>query len=113
MTDAQFPNRELRITARPGNWWAGIELLVEGYDIHAKKRFVLESSYKEVNRYERLEPSFTMDPKRAQELMDSLWASGLRPTEGAGTAGAMAATQRHLGDLRQILFETLGIEKPK
>lgn len=40
----------------------------------------------------------------AQELMDSLWQCGLRPTEGAGSAGALAATERHLADLRQICF---------
>ena len=46
----------------------------------------------------------------AQELMDSLWQCGLRPTEGAGSAGALAATERHLADLRQICFSF--IESP-
>jgi hypothetical protein len=37
-----------------------------------------------------------------QELMDSLWTVGIRPTEGQGSAGAMAATQKHLEDLRTL-----------
>lgn len=38
----------------------------------------------------------------AQVLMDTLWNCGIRPTEGAGTAGTMAAAQAHLQDLRSI-----------
>jgi hypothetical protein len=41
--------------------------------------------------------------------MDDLWASGVRPTEGNGSAGAMRAVERHIDDLRKIAFKTLGI----
>ena len=34
-------------------------------------------------------------------LMDSLWDCGLRPTKGAGSAEAMAATQEHLKSLKE------------
>ncbi len=40
----------------------------------------------------------------AQILMDELWSCGLRPTEGKGSAGAMAAVQEHLKDLRRLVF---------
>lgn len=43
---------------------------------------------------------------QAQDLMDRLWAAGLRPTEGKGSAGALAATERHLEDMRQLVFES-------
>jgi len=42
---------------------------------------------------------------QAQELMDRLWAAGIRPTEGKGSAGALAATERHLEDMRRLVFE--------
>jgi hypothetical protein len=53
----------------------------------------------------------------AQSLMDELWQCGLRPTEGAGIAGALAATQAHLqsvhqmsqshiSDLQKLVFDT-------
>lgn len=49
-----------------------------------------------------VEPSFCMAPDHAQELMDQLWACGLRPTAGIGQAGAMEAVQAHLKDLQEI-----------
>ena len=44
-------------------------------------------------------------PTEAQALMDSLWECGIRPTEGTGSAGAMAAVQRHLEDMRTLVFK--------
>lgn len=49
------------------------------------------------------EPSFVLTYERCQELMDSLWASGIRPTEGRGSAGAMAAVEKHLADMRALV----------
>jgi hypothetical protein len=40
-----------------------------------------------------------------QELMDALWSIGTRPTEGTGSAGAMAATVKHLEDMRKLVFD--------
>ncbi len=45
-------------------------------------------------------PPLRLDETAAQVLMDTLWNCGIRPTEGAGTAGAMAAAQANLEDLR-------------
>lgn len=41
----------------------------------------------------------------AQNLMDELWNCGLRPSEGTGSAGSLAATERHLKDLQRIVFK--------
>jgi len=49
----------------------------------------------------------TFDNSEAQELMDMLWQCGVRPTEGAGTAGSMRATENHLKDLQRIAFGLL------
>lgn len=54
-----------------------------------------------------------IDEISAQSLMDSLWNCGIRPTEGAGSAGAMAAQGKHLADMRQIVFKALEQEPPK
>ena len=52
----------------------------------------------------------------AQQLMDSLWDCGVRPSEGNGSAGAMKAAQDHIkdlqgsrADLQQTLARSLGI----
>jgi len=47
-----------------------------------------------------------MDAKAAQVLMDDLWACGIRPTEGSGSAGAFEAQRRHLEDMRALVFKT-------
>ena len=47
----------------------------------------------------------TIDHTAAQLLMDSLWDCGIRPTEGSGSAGAMAATERHLKDMQSLVFK--------
>jgi len=54
-----------------------------------------------------LEPPPTVELRHdaAQELMDELWRIGLRPTEGTGSAGALAAVQRHLDDMRALVFK--------
>lgn len=52
-------------------------------------------------------PTMTLHREEAQRLMDALWEVGLRPTEGSGSAGALAATERHLADMRRIAFGQL------
>jgi len=51
-------------------------------------------------------PFLSLALDQAQSLMDSLWDCGLRPSEGTGSAGSLAATQRHLEDMRRLVFET-------
>ena len=55
----------------------------------------------------------SMDIEGAQLLMDELWDCGLRPTEGAGSAGQLTSVQRHLEDMRAIAFNKSGVEAPK
>jgi hypothetical protein len=52
-------------------------------------------------------PSFTLDIEQAQTLMDDLWNAGIRPTEGSGSAGAMRAVERHLEDMRTLVFHPI------
>lgn len=51
-------------------------------------------------------PAATLEPETCQELMDELWNVGFRPTEGSGSAGQLAAVQRHLEDMRTLVFKT-------
>ena len=50
-------------------------------------------------------PTFTLKHQEAQILMDSLWDAGLRPSEGSGSAGALRATEKHLNDMRKLVFK--------
>lgn len=59
---------------------------------------------------EYIEPALVLGHDTAQMLIDELWRAGLRPTEGAGSAGQLASTERHLSDMRTIAFHKLGIK---
>lgn len=52
-------------------------------------------------------PAFVLTKENAQSLMDELWNVGIRPTEGTGSAGQLAATQAHLKDMQKLVFEVL------
>jgi hypothetical protein len=48
-------------------------------------------------------PLMSLGFNMAQQLMDQLWDCGLRPSEGAGSVGQMAAVQAHLADMRALV----------
>lgn len=52
------------------------------------------------------EPVLMLLQEETQRLMDELWRAGFRPTEGTGSAGSLAATERHLEDMRALVFKT-------
>lgn len=52
---------------------------------------------------------FHLDTTAAQELMDDLWNCGIRPTEGAGSAGQSQAQQNHIKDLEKVSDRLLGL----
>jgi hypothetical protein len=53
------------------------------------------------------EPTLELDATSSQLLMDELWSCGIRPSEGSGSAGSLAATERHLKDMQKIAFRLL------
>jgi hypothetical protein len=57
------------------------------------------------------EPMLRLTMKDGQNLIDELWNAGLRPTEGTGSAGSLAATERHLKDMQTITMHMLKITK--
>jgi hypothetical protein len=57
-----------------------------------------------------VDPFMVMSLETAQLLMDELWNCGLRPSEGTGSAGSLAATERHLKDMKTIAFHALKIQ---
>lgn len=55
---------------------------------------------------------WSLEPSNAQELMDDLWAAGIRPSEGTGSAGSLKATEYHLDDMRNIALTLLEETRP-
>lgn len=90
------------IRAQSLPWKRGIELAILSEDNKSRvKEIILENHKPDM----ALEPSFQIDNDTAQILMDDLWNAGLRPTEGTGSAGALRAVERHLEDMRRLVFE--------
>lgn len=52
-----------------------------------------------------MEPSLRMNKREAQELLDALWGAGVRPSNGEGNAGQLGATEKHLEDMRKLVFK--------
>jgi len=51
------------------------------------------------------EPCFSLTKNEMQSLMDEIWRAGFRPSEGSGSAGSLKATQKHLEDMRTLVFK--------
>ncbi len=64
---------------------------------------------KEEERGLSIPPLMSVPQESAQQLMDELWNAGLRPTEGTGSSGALAATQKHLEDMKAVAWHALKI----
>jgi len=87
---APFASKEIELRARNGN------------------RYLKQVEFEELEeKGVYIPPAFSMTPDDAQQLIDELWRCGLRPTEGSGSAGALAATQNHLEDMRTIALSPL------
>lgn len=98
----QSDDIQVRATAAP--WWNGVDLLVR-----QGRSFGVSIAMEEKEEGFAVEPTVRISMDHAQTLMDDLWHSGLRPTEGAGSAGAIQAVERHVSDLRKIAFKALDI----
>ncbi len=90
--------------------YLGNDIEVRLVDIERKQViYVVET--KTVEEGDIVEPITRLDNTQAQVLMDELWACGIRPTEGNGSAGSMAATAKHLEDMRTLYFHAVEIPK--
>jgi len=95
---------EVKILARQAPWSDRIELLVTMTNEQGRwcgRQIEFTTYAPGVIPY----PTITLTKQEAQILIDQLWDCGLRPSEGSGSAGQLAAVQRHLEDMRTLVFE--------
>jgi hypothetical protein len=52
-------------------------------------------------------PLFHITHEEAQQFMDELYRAGIRPRDGAGSVGQLAAKDAHLADLRRLVFQNI------
>lgn len=100
-----------KILAEKSPWRNVIEILL-AVEKDGKRHFVKPLEFVAAPEGALVDPTLTLQGEEAQELMDELWRCGLRPTEGSGSAGALAATQSHLADMRKIAFHFIDTTTP-
>ena len=102
---------DLEVRAKSAPWYRGIEVLIGGVAADRQRRYVIVDPVfeeMEIVNPVKIDASLSISLEAAQTLMDDLWACGVRPTEGKGSAGALSATERHLEDMRILVFEAKG-----
>ena len=100
--------KELEIIVGRANWGKAIEFL-----IYSGNSVVKDLTFHEQEPFTQDTPTGVLSPTAAQKLIDSLWGSGLRPSEGSGSVGALKAVQDHLADMQKIVFHSLKIKGVK
>ncbi len=93
---------DLRFFAERSYSYRGIALHISHGNSHA-----MPVEFKRVEEGAYHPPAIALTEGAGQELMDELWRAGIRPSEGTGSAGALAATQNHLKDMQRIAFRLL------
>ena len=103
----------IELVAQREPWCMNVQIVPFGFIDHQK--FVVKLIEWEEVKESVFQPStnsrFSLRDEASQKLMDMLWNCGLRPTEGTGSAGAMAATQKHLEDMRTLVFKADQLHK--
>ena len=95
-------NNTTKIIAVNEPWYNGIQFLIrQGQSVCTNLMF------EEIPEGQLIQSSISLKREDAQELMDTLWQCGLRPSEGTGSAGSLKATENHLADMRKITFKYL------
>lgn len=108
MSDIPGTIRPVEIMAKREAWSDGISLYARQVVSHVHVKFAKPVQWEVVEDVgDVIDPMMTLKIDAAQQLMDELWRCGLRPTEGTGSAGSLAATQAHLKDMREIAFDLL------
>jgi len=106
---------DLHITVQK-DFFRGYSLLIDWYEGRNGPRKVATDDF---NTYEVPDgmpvdkPTMMLNADQAQLLMDSLWEAGVRPADGAGSAGAMLRTEKHLEDMRALAFQSLKVKPPE
>lgn len=101
--------KPLEFMARREEWDTGISLYARKITEGQGYLKAMPIQMVEGKRGLIVEPFARLEIQSAQTLIDELWNCGLRPSEGTGSAGSLAATEKHLTDMRKIAFKKLGI----
>ena len=99
----------MKLHAHREPWAGGISFLLVDRRFPDRKSYASDITFHtpDPNSATEIRPTFTLDYDAAQFLMDELWNCGLRPSEGTGSAGALAAVEKHLAAEMEIRRQLL------
>ena len=93
----------LEIMARREDWSEGISLYMRQRTVGLGTVVATPLTMVPLARGMICQPMAVLNIQQSQQLIDELWKCGLRPSEGTGSAGSLAATERHLKDMQSII----------
>ena len=99
--------KRFEIFAQRELWANAISVRIGVRDDGQRMWVALPLTMKEIDESAVVEPTMLLKHDDAQRMMDELWHCGIRPSEGTGSAGSLAATQAHLKDMRTVAFGLL------
>lgn len=82
------------------------------FDAMGRQRIVPLGEPQAFDRGSYVAPAFDLLRDSAQDLMDDLWAAGIRPSGTLQGDGEPSAQRQHLADMRAIAFAKLNIAPP-
>lgn len=97
----------VEVMARREDWSNGISIYMRQCTVGLGMAVAAPVTFVKHEPGGQVAPMLRIGIQQAQQLMDELWQCGLRPTEGTGSAGSLAATERHLADMRVIALGLL------
>lgn len=103
------------------DFWISKDIIHQRYDVsvvldhkHGKYAVAMPLTMKtptEEDQGAYLHPTMSLTKESAVRLMDAMWEVGIRPSNGEGNAGELAATKHHLDDMRKIVFDMMELKK--
>jgi hypothetical protein len=96
---------ERELMARRENWNDGISIYMRQITVGDGTMVAAPVSMVKHGTRLMYEPMLVLDVQLSQKLMDELWQCGVRPSEGSGSAGQLAAVKYHLEDMRNLVFK--------
>lgn len=96
---------DLEIMAAPRFLTNGFEFLIKQKSMNENSQVATGLIMQKHKQGMHLEPTFRLDREQAQVLFDQLWQMGLRPQDGTGNSGHVAAINYHLEDMRRLVFK--------
>lgn len=85
-------------------WESGSLELKIGKREDSKRFYATSITFEEIRRGEMIPSLLNMQPEEAQELMDALFAAGVRPSREFGQSSQIESIKFHLEDMRKLVF---------